>query len=219
MTETGVSTKAIEEEVKKFILKNNAKPAFLGYRGYPAALCVSVNEEVVHGIPLKQKKLRKGDIVSYDVGVEMNGFCGDLAVTVPVEEVPPVSKRLMEVTKKALLLGVEQAKPGNRLGDIGAAIQNFVEKNGFQVVRDFVGHCIGRKIHEEPQIPNIGIAGTGLKLKAGMVMAIEPMVNEGTFAVRVLSDNWTVVTLDGKRSAHFEYTVAILSDGPEILSE
>jgi len=219
MTETGVSTKAIEEEVKKFILKNNAKPAFLGYRGYPAALCVSVNEEVVHGIPLKQKKLRKGDIVSYDVGVEMNGFCGDLAVTVPVEEVPPVSKRLMEVTKKALLLGVEQAKPGNRLGDIGAAIQNFVEKNGFQVVRDFVGHCIGRKIHEEPQIPNTGIAGTGLKLKAGMVMAIEPMVNEGTFAVRVLSDNWTVVTLDGKRSAHFEYTVAILSDGPEILSE
>jgi len=126
---------------------------------------------------------------------------------------------LMEVTKKALLLGVEQAKPGNRLGDIGAAIQNFVEKNGFQVVRDFVGHCIGRKIHEEPQIPNTGIAGTGLKLKAGMVMAIEPMVNEGTFAVRVLSDNWTVVTLDGKRSAHFEYTVAILSDGPEILSE
>ena len=219
MVEPGRSTKEIDEEVFKFIGKNGGKPAFLGYKGYPASICVSVNNEVVHGIPLKHKKLREGEIVSFDVGTMLEGFCGDAAVTVPVGRVAERAKRLMDVTRQALYLGIDHARPGERIGDIGAAVQEFVEKNGFSVVRDYVGHCIGRKMHEEPQIPNYGIRGTGLKLKAGMVLAIEPMINEGTFAVRLLSDNWTVVTLDGRLSAHFEHTVAVTADGPEILSE
>jgi methionyl aminopeptidase len=156
--------------------------------------------------------------VSFDTGVLKDGFCGDAAVTVPVGTVAPVARKLVEVTREALGRAIEFARPGNRVGDISAAVQDFVEKNGFSVVRDYVGHCIGRKMHEEPQIPNNGIPGTGPKLKAGMVLAIEPMVNEGSFNVRVLNDQWTVVTMDGRLSAHFEHTVAILSDGPEILS-
>jgi methionyl aminopeptidase len=219
MVEPGRSTKEIDDEVNRFLTKSGGKAAFLGYKGYPASICISVNQEVVHGIPLKHKKLREGEIVSFDVGALLGGFCGDAALTVPVGHVPEKAKRLMAVTKQALHMAVDHARPGNRIGDIGAAVQGFVEKNGFSVVRDYVGHCIGRKMHEEPQIPNYGIAGTGPKLKAGMVVALEPMVNEGTFAVRLLSDNWTVVTLDGRLSAHFEHTVAVTSEGPEILSE
>jgi methionyl aminopeptidase len=219
LSEPGRSTKEIDDEVYRFIIKNKAKPAFLGYHGFPASICISVNEEVVHGIPLKHKRLREGQIVSFDTGTILDGFFGDSAKTVPVGSVSPMLKRLMEVTRNALYAGIQAAKPNNRIGDIGAAIQSFVEKHGFSVVRDFVGHCIGRNMHEEPQIPNFGMSGTGLKLKPGMVLAIEPMVNAGHFSVHVLSDRWTVVTDDGKPSAHFEHVVAVLSDGPEILSE
>lgn len=219
MVEPGVSTWTIDEEVRKFILAEGGRPAFLGYRGYPATVCVSVNHEVVHGLPLRQKRLRPGEIVSFDTGVLLDGFYGDAAVTVGVGEISPRARRLIEVTREALERGIAQARPGNRVGDIAAAVQEHVERHGFSVVRDYVGHCIGRAMHEEPQIPNSGVPGTGPRLRPGMVLAIEPMVNEGSFAVRVLSDGWTVVTVDGKLSAHFEHTVAVLSDGPEILSE
>lgn len=219
MTAVGRSTKEIDEEVYKFIIKNKAKPAFLGYQGFPASICISVNEEVVHGIPLKHKKLRDGQIVSYDTGTLLGGFVGDSARTVAVGEIAPKLKRLIDITRNSLYVGIQEAKPNNRIGDIGAAIQDYVEKNGFSVVRDFVGHCIGRKMHEEPQIPNFGMKGTGLKLKTGMVMAIEPMVNEGHCDVHVLNDRWTVVTNDMKPSAHFEHVVVLLSDGQEVLSE
>lgn len=218
LVDVNVSTKTIDDDVIKFIRANNAKPAFLGYMGYPASVCISVNEEVVHGIPLKHKRLRDGDIVSFDTGTIVDGFYGDAARTLPVGTVSKIAQRLMDVTKKSLELGIEQAKPGNRVGDIGAAIQSYVESQGFSVVRDFVGHCLGKALHEDPQIPNYGMAGTGPRLKPGMVLAIEPMINEGSYQVRVLSDKWTAVTFDGKLSAHFEHDVAILSDGPEILS-
>lgn len=214
----GVSTKKVDEEVCRYIRKNNAEPAFLGYQGFPASICISVNEEVVHGIPLKQKKFRDGDIVSFDVGTILDGFYGDAARTVGVGSIAPEAKNLMDVTRESLRIGIGQAKPGNRLGDLGYAIQSYVEENGFNVVRDFVGHCIGRHLHEDPQIPNFGEPGTGPRLKPGMVLAIEPMVNQGHHSIRVLSDKWTVVTFDGRLSAHFEHTVAVLSDGPEILS-
>lgn len=219
LTLPGVSTKEIDDEVYKYIVKSKAKPAFLGYHGFPASICISVNEEVVHGIPLKHKRLREGQIVSYDTGTILNGFFGDSARTIGIGSVSSQLKRLMDVTRDSLYAGIQAAKPNNRIGDIGAAIQEFVEKNGFSVVRDFVGHCIGRNLHEEPQIPNFGMKGSGLKLKPGMVLAIEPMVNAGHFSVHVLNDRWTVVTDDGRPSAHFEHVVALLSDGSEILSE
>ena len=194
-----------------------AVPAFKGYRGFPGTLCVSINEEIVHGIP-GQRKLKKGDIVSIDVGVNLNGYFGDAAITLPVGEVDEEAKRLLDVTEKALALGIEKAKIGNRLFDISFAIQQWVEAHGFSVVRDFVGHGIGKSFHEEPQIPNFGSPHQGPRLEKGMVLALEPMVNEGTYEVRILSDAWTVVTADGKRSAHFEHTIAIIDGEAAVLS-
>ena len=217
MIAPGITTKELDQVAEEYILLKGARPAFKGYRGFPATLCISINEEVVHGIP-SQRRLKEGDIVSLDVGANFVGYFGDAAITLPVGEVDPKAERLLEVTEKALYIGIEKAKVGNRLFDISYAIQSWVESHGFSVVRDFVGHGIGRDLHEEPQIPNFGIPHQGPRLEKGMVFALEPMVNEGTSAVRVLSDGWTVVTIDGKRSAHFEHTIAIADDGAEILS-
>jgi methionyl aminopeptidase len=217
MIEPGITTKELDQVAEEYILLKGARPAFKGYRGFPATLCISINDEVVHGIP-GQRRLKEGDIVSLDVGVNYLGYFGDAAITFPVGEVDPGAKRLLEVTEKALYIGIENAKVGNRLFDISYAIQSWVESHGFSVVRDFVGHGIGKELHEEPQIPNFGMPHQGPRLGRGMVFALEPMVNEGTYEVRVLSDGWTVVTADGKRSAHFEHTIAITDDGAEILS-
>lgn len=217
MVVPGISTQELDRVAEEFILSKGARPAFKGYRNYPATLCVSINEEVVHGIP-GPRKLREGDIVSIDVGVNLHGYFGDAAVTLPVGEVDSGARRLMEVTERALSIGVEMARVGNRLHDISHAIQSWVEGNGFSVVREFVGHGIGRSLHEEPQVPNFGSPGQGPRLEKGMVFALEPMVNEGSYEVRVLSDGWTVVTADGKRSAHFEHTIAITDGKAEILS-
>ena len=213
----GITTKELDQVAEDYILLKGARPAFKGYRGYPATLCISINDEVVHGIP-SQRRLKEGDIVSLDAGVNYLGYFGDAAITFPVGEVDLEAKRLLEVTEKALYIGIEKAIVGNRLFDISYAIQSWVESHGFSVVRDFVGHGIGRELHEEPQIPNFGMPHQGPRLGKGMVFALEPMVNEGTYEVRVLSDGWTVVTADGKRSAHFEHTIAITDDGAEILS-
>lgn len=217
MIEPGITTKELDQVAEEYILLKGGRPAFKGYRGFPATLCISINEEVVHGIP-GQRRLKEGDIISLDVGVNFVGYFGDAAITLPVGEVDPEAKRLLEVTEKALYIGIEKAKRGNRLFDISYAIQRWVESHGFSVVRDFVGHGIGKDLHEEPQIPNFGAPHQGPRLEKGMVFALEPMVNEGTYEVRILSDGWTVVTADGKRSAHFEHTVAITEDGAEILS-
>jgi len=217
MIAPGITTKELDQVAEEYILSKGGRPAFKGYRGFPATLCISINEEVVHGIP-GQRRLKEGDIVSIDGGVNFGGYFGDSAITLPVGEVDPESKRLLEVTEKALTLGIEKAKIGNRLFDISYAIQRWVESRGFSVVRDFVGHGIGKDLHEEPQIPNFGSPHQGPRLEKGMVFALEPMVNEGTYEVRVLSDGWTVVTADGKRSAHFEHTISITDDGAEILS-
>jgi methionyl aminopeptidase len=217
MIHPGVTTKELDEVAEEYILLKGARPAFKGYRGFPATLCISINEEVVHGIP-SQRQLKEGDIVSLDVGVNFVGYFGDAAITLPVGEIDPEAKRLLEVTEKALTIGIEKAKIGNRLFDISFAIQRWVESHGFSVVRDFVGHGIGRDLHEEPQVPNFGAPHQGPRLEKGMVFALEPMVNEGTYEVRILSDGWTVVTADGKRSAHFEHSIAITDDGAEILS-
>ena len=217
MIAPGVTTKELDQVAEEYILSNRGRPAFKGYRGFPATLCISINEEVVHGIP-SQRRLKEGDIISLDVGVNFSGYYGDAAITFPVGEVDPEAKRLLEVTEKALTIGIEKAKIGNRLFDISYAIQRWVESHGFSVVRDFVGHGIGKDLHEEPQIPNFGAPHQGPRLEKGMVFALEPMVNEGTYEVRVLSDGWTVVTADGKRSAHFEHTIAITDDEAEILS-
>lgn len=213
----GITTRELDQVAEEFILLKRARPAFKGYRGFPATLCISINDEVVHGIP-GQRRLKEGDIVSLDVGVNYIGYFGDAAITLPVGEADPEAKRLIEVTKKALYIGIEKAKAGNRLFDISYAIQSWVESHGFSVVRDFVGHGIGRDLHEEPQIPNFGTPHQGPRLEKGMVFALEPMVNEGTHEIRGLSDGWTVVTADGKRSAHFEHTIAITDDEAEILS-
>jgi len=217
MIAPGITTKELDQVAEEYILSKGAQPAFKGYRGFPATLCISINEEVVHGIP-SQRRLKEGDIVSLDVGVNFVGYYGDAALTLPVGEVDPEAKKLLGVTEKALYIGIEKAKVGNRLFDISYAIQRWVESQGFSVVRDFVGHGIGKDLHEEPQVPNFGAPHQGPRLEKGMVFALEPMVNEGTFEVRVLPDGWTVVTADGKRSAHFEHTIAVTDDGAEILS-
>jgi methionyl aminopeptidase len=213
----GITTIELDQIAEKMILSKGAIPAFKGYRGFPATLCISINEEVVHGIP-SQRRLKEGDIVSLDVGVNLNGYFGDAAITLTVGEVDDAARRLLEVTEKALYIGIEQAKIGNRLFDISYAIQAWVEAQRFSVVRDFVGHGIGKSLHEEPQIPNFGSPHQGPRLEKGMAFALEPMVNEGTYEVRILSDGWTVVTADGKRSAHFEHTIVITDGGAEILS-
>ncbi len=217
-TKPGVTTAELDDISRELIKKHGAKPAFLGYRGYPAVLCASINEEVVHGIPSKKRKLREGDIIGLDFGVVVEGFFADSAVTVPVGAIAEETQRLVDVTRTALERGIAQARVGSRVQDIGGAIQDYVEEHGFSVVRDFVGHGIGRRLHEEPQVPNYGPAGQGMRLKPGMVLAIEPMVNVGTHEVEVLDDDWTAVTMDGKLSAHFEHTVAITEEGPVILT-
>jgi methionyl aminopeptidase len=214
----GVSTLDLDRIAEAFIRDSGGEPAFKGYRGFPASICASINEEVVHGIPSSKRFLREGDIVSLDIGAKRQGFYGDAARSFPVGEASSTALRLLEVTEKALEAGIQQARPGNRVSDISAAIEREVTRSRFKVVRALVGHGIGRELHEEPQVPNYGRMGEGPKLKEGMVLAIEPMVNAGTAEVLTLSDQWTVVTADRGLSAHFEHTVAIGADGPVILS-
>lgn len=214
----GVTTMDLERLAEKKIRELGAKPAFKGYYDYPCVLCTSVNHEVVHGIPNEGRELKVGDIVSIDCGVVLDGYYGDSAITVPVGEISAEARKLLEVTEQSLQKGIEAARIGNTLGDVGAAVQEHVEANGFSVVRDFVGHGIGTRMHEDPQVPNYGVRGHGPKLREGMVLAIEPMVNAGGPAVRVLEDKWTAVTQDGMPSAHFEHCVAVTKDGPVILT-
>ncbi len=214
----GITTRDIEDFADARIRELGGRSAFRGYRGYPASICVSINEQVVHGIP-SNRKLNEGDIVSVDVGVEMDGFYGDAAITLPVGNVSDSDSTLMRVTEEALYLGIGQAVEGNRLFDISHAIQRHVEQHGFSVVRMFVGHGIGREMHEEPQIPNYGPPGQGPRLRRGMTLAIEPMVNAGTHDVKILADGWTAVTRDGKKSAHFEHTICITESTPVILTK
>ncbi len=213
----GVTTAELDVLAARLLKRRNARPAFLGYQGFPANICASVDHEVGHGIPDK-RELHEGQILSVDVGAIVDGYFGDAARTFAVGEISDKACRLMDATEKALYKGIEKCVPGNKLGDLSAAIQSYVEAEGFSVVRDLVGHGIGRKMHEEPQVPNFGEAGTGLVLKEGLVIAIEPMINAGGYEVRVMPDGWTVVTADGSLSAHFEHTVAVTSNGPEILT-
>jgi methionyl aminopeptidase len=215
----GVTTADLDGAAEKLVRAAGAEPAFKGYRGYPATLCASINEEVVHGIPSKKRALGDGDIVSLDMGVKLNGFYGDSAVTVPVGRVSDGVLKLLKVTQEALELAIAKVRVGGRVSDIGHAVQRHVEANGFSVVREFVGHGIGSSLHEDPQIANYGEPGRGPRLAEGMVLAIEPMVNMGRSAVKVLADGWTAVTRDGSLSAHFEHTVAVTRDGPLVLTQ
>ena len=214
----GVSTWEIDKIAHDFIVKHGGKPNFLGYAGYPATACISVNHQVIHGIPSKHVILQEGDIVSIDLGAELHGFNGDNAATFAVGAVSPEAQRLMDVTEACLYKGIEAAQSGSRIGDISWAVQQHAEEAGFSVVRQFVGHGVGTKLHEEPEVPNYGKAGHGIRLIPGMTLAIEPMINMGTPGVRTLKDGWTVETADGKLSAHFEHTVAITANGPVILT-
>jgi methionyl aminopeptidase len=218
MVRPGVSTMDLEQAAEKRSAARGARPAFKGYLGYPCVLCASINEEVVHGIPSSRRKLAEGDIISLDFGVALDGYYGDAAVTVPVGEIAPETQRLLDVTRDSLDRAIDQARPGRRLSDISHAVEDWTMKHGFSVVRDFVGHGIGTKMHEEPQLPNFGDPGRGPRLEEGMVLAIEPMVNAGSADVEVREDKWTAVTRDGRRSAHFEHTVAVTANGPWILT-
>ena len=220
MVAAGVTTMDLEKAAERKIKESGAKPAFKGYYGYPCVLCTSVNEEIVHGIPSAKRVLKAGDIVSIDCGVVLDGYYGDAAITVAVgDSVSPERKKLMEVTEQSLYKAIEQVKLGNTVSDIGAAVQEFVEANGFSVVREFVGHGIGTKLHEEPQVPNFRARGGETRLREGMVLAIEPMVNSGGPEAKVLDDKWTAITADGSSSAHFEHCVAVTKDGPLILTQ
>ena len=220
MVAPGVTTMDLEKAADKRIKELDAKPAFKGYYDYPCVLCTSVNEEIVHGIPSPKRVLKDGDIVSIDCGVVMEGYYGDAAITVAVgSAVSPERKKLMNVTEQSLYKAIEQVKLGNSISDIGAAVQEFVESNGFSVVREFVGHGIGTKLHEEPQVPNFKFRGGDTRLREGMVLAIEPMVNSGRPEAKVLDDKWTAVTADGSSSAHFEHCVAVTRNGPLILTQ
>lgn len=213
----GITTLELDDVAERMVRAAGAEPAFKGYRGFPSTLCVSVNEEVVHGIP-SRRKLHEGDIISIDMGVKLNGYYGDSAVTLPVGKISPEAARLLEVTEASLERGIQQVRIGGRVSDIGHAIQKHVEAHGYSVVRQFVGHGIGASLHEEPQIANYGEPGRGPRLAEGMTLAIEPMVNMGREAVKVLGDGWTAVTKDGSLSAHFEHTVAVTKDGPLVLT-
>jgi len=216
----GVATMELERAAEQKMKDLGAKPAFKGYFDYPCVLCTSVNEEIVHGIPSEKRLLRAGDIVSIDCGVVLDGYYGDAAITVPVDDsVTPELRKLLQVTEASLYRAIEAARIGNAVGDVGAAVQEFVEAAGFSVVREFVGHGIGTRLHEEPQVPNFGTRGHGARLREGMVLAIEPMVNSGAPGTRVLDDKWTAVTADGSYSAHFEHCVAVMRDGPMILTQ
>ncbi len=214
----GISTGELDKFAEEISRNRGAKPAFKGYHGYPYSLCTSINEEVVHGMP-SERILKEGDIIGLDFGVIHKGIYGDATITLPVGKISIEAQKLIEVTERSLYAGIEQIKVGNRLGDISAAIQMTVEEAGYSVVRDFVGHGIGRNLHEDPQIPNHGKKGRGIELKSGMIFAIEPMVNQGNYKIKILSDDWTVVTEDGRLSAHFEHSVAITDNGPDILSK
>ena len=218
MIQTGITTKEIDRYADERIRALGGKAAFKGYRGYPASICASLNEEVVHGIP-SSRKLKEGDILSIDLGVYLDGFFGDGAFTMPVGRVDLETENLLRVTEEALAFGIERAVVGKRVSDISHAIQSHAEKSGLSVVRTFVGHGIGRELHEEPQIPNYGVPGRGPRLKEGMTLAIEPMVNQGTYEVKILEDGWTAVTADGRKSAHFEHTILVTSGVPEILTK
>lgn len=215
----GISTYEFEEIALRLCEKKGVKPAFKGYKGYPYALCVSLNEEIVHGMPRKDRILKEGDIVSFDFGVIYEGYVGDAALTVGVGEISEKAKKLIKVTEEALYKGIEKAHLGNRIGDISFAIQSYVESFGYNVIRAFVGHGIGKSLHEPPEVPNFGKPGRGPKLEVGMVLAIEPMVSEGSYEVQILEDGWTAVTRDRSLSAHFEHSIVITPNGPEILSK
>lgn len=215
--DVGVATIELDRLAEDICREEGARPAFKGYAGYPFSLCASVNEQVVHGFPSK-RKLKDGDILSLDFGVFLDDYCGDAAITVPIGKVSREAERLMRVTDECLSKAIEQVRPGNRLGDVSHAVQTHAEQAGFSVVRQFVGHGIGKAMHEEPQIPNFGRPGQGVILKEGMCLAIEPMINAGDYRVKVLDDGWTAVTRDGRLSAHFEHTVAVSKNGPDILS-
>ncbi len=219
LVKPGVSTLDLEKAAEARTIELGAKPAFKGYHGYPCVLCTSVNGEVVHGIPSAKRVLKEGEIVSVDFGAFVDGYCGDAAITIAVGKIDPEAARLMQATEASLNAAIAVVKPGATLGDVGFAVQKVVEAAGFSVVRDFVGHGIGVHMHEDPQVPNYGVAGKGMKLKAGMVIAIEPMVNAGKHDVVVLEDGWTAVTADGSMSAHFEHTVAVTATGAKILTE
>ena len=214
----GITTWEIDEKVREYIEKQGATPSFLGYGGFPASACISVNDVVIHGIPSKEQVLKEGDIVSVDVGAYYEGFHGDNAYTFPCGKISANAQALLDATRESLYEGINKALAGNRIGDIGSAVQQYVEARSYSVVRDFVGHGVGAKLHEDPSIPNYGTPGRGVRLIPGMTIAIEPMVNEGTFEVSVLDDEWTTVTKDGKLSAHFEHTIAITPDGPKIMT-
>ena len=214
----GVSTLEIDTIVRSFIEKQGASPSFLGYGGFPASTCISVNNVVIHGIPSKDKILEEGDIVSVDVGAYYKGYHGDNAYTFPCGKISANAQALLDATRESLYEGIKQAAAFNRIGDIGNAVQRYVETRSYSVVRDYVGHGVGAKLHEDPSVPNFGTPGRGARLIPGMTIAIEPMINEGTQYVRVMGDKWTVKTLDGKLSAHFEHTIAITPDGPKILT-
>jgi len=214
----GMSTLEIDEEVESFIAERGARPAFKGYRGFPATVCVSINDEVVHGIPSAHRRLKEGDIVGLDLGCIVEGYYADCAFTMALGEVEPDVQRLLDVTRESLEQAIAQCRPGRRLGDVSHAVQQHVERHGLSVVRAFVGHGIGRALHEEPQVPNFGDPGRGPALKAGMVLAIEPMVTMGGHDVRILDDGWTAVTRDGSLAAHFEHTIAVTDGGPDVLT-
>lgn len=214
----GVTTEEIDRIAEAYIRSHGAEPNFKGYNGYPATACISINNEVIHGIPSKKRVINEGDIVSIDLGAKYEGYHGDNAATFAAGEISEEAKKLLEVTEQSLYRGIAAAIAGNRIGDISNAVQSFVEANGYSVVRDYVGHGIGTSLHEAPEVPNYGRAKHGIRLVPGMTLAIEPMVNEGTFGVDVLPDGWTVLTKDGSLSAHFEHTVAITADGPKILT-
>lgn len=215
----GVTTAAIDREIKKCILSHGAKPSFLGYGGFPASACISVNDEIIHGIPSNERVLKNGDIVKIDVGAYYKGFHGDCAATFTVGEVSDEAKKLIEVTRQSFFEGIKAVKEGARLGDVGHAVQSYAESFGYSVVREYVGHGVGHDLHEDPEVPNYGTAGHGLRLRPGMTIAVEPMINAGTFEVRVLANEWTVVTADGKLSSHYENTVAITDNGVLILTD
>ena len=214
----GLTTLDLDRIAEKYCRSLGAKPAFKGYRGFPGSICASINEEVVHGIPSRKHKLRNGDVISIDFGVEYRGFFGDSAITLPVGRIDPELSRLLDVTRKSLECGIEEIRVGNRVSDISRAVQEVVENNGFSVVRQFVGHGIGSHLHEAPEVPNFYSGERSARLQPGMVLAVEPMVNMGTYKVKPLKDGWTIVTADGKPSAHFEHSIAVTENGPLVLS-
>jgi methionyl aminopeptidase len=214
----GMTTLEIDEDIERFIVRQGAKPAFKGYRGFPATVCISINEEVVHGIPSAQRRLREADIVGLDLGCIVEGYYADCAFTMAIGDVPAPVRKLLDVTRESLELAIEECRPGRRLSDVSHAVQHHVEGHGLSIVRAFVGHGIGRRLHEEPQIPNFGEPGRGPQIAPGMVFAVEPMVTMGGCGVRILDDGWTAVTEDGSLAAHFEHTIAVTEDGPEVLT-